>query len=398
MKRVDFLLSNNRHHVDMMAPVVDRLTVDGGIHCRLLSLCEVRGLPSPTNRFRSAGAAVRRLLPLPVRRGWMADVARSVKQRPTSHSVSRSLLWSLVLSPRLAMLWSRPPDLVVLPNDVAYPYDRIVSKLESRRIPFLLMQEGIRFPLPGEPEDRVYGASSACAVAAWGKSSAAYFRSVGVDENRLHLTGSPRFDAINSIDWQQMAQSMPFWGALGPRNLLLLTNPIDDQGFCSTKEKHELVRRFVDHLEPLLNEGEIRLIVKLHAGESFELYESALRGASACHNVVILTDTPLYPLLAVADAAVILASTVGLEALLFDVPLAVLEIPRHGFIFDYVDRGGARGLRATHELPHEVRKLLHYDSKDVAAYISHHLATTTESATIVSDLIARLADRRHTGG
>jgi hypothetical protein len=38
------------------------------------------------------------------------------------------------------------------------------------------------------------------------------------------------------------------------------------------------------------------------------------------------------------------ASTAGLEALLFGLPLGVLPVPGHGYVFDYVRKDAAHGL------------------------------------------------------
>ncbi|NIY17465.1 MAG: hypothetical protein GWM98_22595, partial [Nitrospinaceae bacterium] len=63
----------------------------------------------------------------------------------------------MLLKRPLKRLFSQKPSLVVLPNDAAFPYDLIVAMLKTAGIPFVLMQEGIRFPLPGSEEGDAYG-------------------------------------------------------------------------------------------------------------------------------------------------------------------------------------------------------------------------------------------------
>ncbi|NIY17466.1 MAG: hypothetical protein GWM98_22600, partial [Nitrospinaceae bacterium] len=60
--------------------------------------------------------------------------------------------------------------------------------------------------------------------------------------------------------------------------------------------------------------------------------------------ITVIGRGPLYPLFVLSKAAIVLASTVGLEALMMDVSLGVLEIPGSGFVYDYVEQGAAMGL------------------------------------------------------
>ena len=389
MVDVAFIISNNRHHPAMMVPVIERLSQNPSMVCQAISLCRLRGQASPVTAFRRLGVELHEILPFDLRTGPAARGVSESKSKPKSHRYLQSLVWRLAAGPRLGRLLSPAPSLVVVANDSAFPYDRLVRLLARRKIPYLLLQEGIRFPLPGVPSDLAYGSSGAAAVAAWGDSSAAYFRDVGVEPSRIHLTGNPRLDRIRSTDWQVEPPAAD-GDESADRTVLLITNPIDEQGFCSGDEKHALVRRFVDGVTELIQNQEIQLIVKLHASESRGDYERALLGSPVCDEVMITTDRPLYPLLAVADAAVILASTVGLEAMLFGVPVGVLELPRIGFVFDYVAEEAAMGLSWSKPMATQIRKLLDYDSPGVPAFLSAHLATFDHATDSVAGLVIDL--------
>jgi hypothetical protein len=377
--RVDLVLSNPRHHAAMLLPVAAALAARPGVSCRVLSLCELRGLLSPA---APPGVAMGRVVPLRFRSpsalpAGAAAGGRSGRRR----RLARSLAWHALLRPSLALLTARRPDVAVLPNDAAYPYDRLAAALRARGVPFVLVQEGVRFPLPSAEGDG-YGRGGAAAVAAWGEESAAFFRRQGVPAARVHATGTPRFD---TLDTRRRA------GTGAP--LLLITNPIDDQGFCSTAEKLALVGRFVASLEPLFaTDPALRLVVKLHARESPAQYAPQLAGLPFADRVEMVTDAPLHPLLAGARAAVILASTVGLEALLFGLPLGVLEIPGAGFVFDYVQRGAARGLAWDRPMAAQVARLLAAGDGPPATagekYLGRALAHRTGATERVADLVA----------
>jgi hypothetical protein len=108
--------------------------------------------------------------------------------------------------------------------------------------------------------------------------------------------------------------------------------------------------------------------------------------------VHVIADGALFGVLAAARAAVVLASTVGIEALAFGLPLGVVEIPGHGFAFEYVQRGAAAGL-STGSMAAGVRALLD-DAPTrrpaAAALIERHLHDRGRAAAHVADVVQQL--------
>jgi hypothetical protein len=284
--------------------------------------------------------------------------------------------------------------LAVTPNDTAFPYDRIMRLYHRRQVPVLLMQEGIRFTLPAETDDDRYGAGGVAAIAAWGESSAAHFRRLGVAPDSVRLTGSPRFDGPQLAAWMDEGEQLRRRLRLGDRTLLLVSNPIDDQGFCTASEKVALLCRFTAEIAPLFDDPRFHLVLKLHRREEPQFFEDLRRGAAARDRVTILRDAPLYPLLAASRAVVVLASTVGLEALMLGRPLGVLEIPGWGFVHDFVGSGAARGLGWQAPMAPQVAELCDASGGLTAAakaYVECNLATRDDAADRVAGLIRELA-------
>lgn len=381
MRRIDFLLSNDRHHLAMTLPVLEALRSAGSFGCRALSLCELRGLATPGPTLEAAGAEVVRLFPRRLRASPAAGGGRpGGPSRMTG--LLRAAAWGLLVRPRLERAWRRPPDLCVVPNDVAFPYDRLTDVMHARSLPFLLVQEGIRFPLPAEGGERRYGQGGAAAIAVWGELSREHFLGLGVPPGRLHVTGNPRFEPAP-------AGRAP----AGGRRLLLATNPIDDQGFCSRREKLELVARFVAALAPALDAG-LSVTLKLHARESAAEYRRAL--GPLADRLALATDEPLAELFEHHDAAVVLASTVGVEALRAGLPLGVLEIPGHGFAWEYVAAGAAQPLAWDGEpMASQIEQLLSHGGERADAarrFLLRVLAPEPDPAGKIADLIGRLVD------
>ncbi len=382
----------------MMQPVITQLKQLGDYYCRVISLCPFRGFPSPVGSFPTADAFVsipdRQIRSAPSagkQGGWRADWLRRA---------AREVSWRTVLQRPFLQQLEQKPDLVVLPNDAAFPYDHVVQMLHGRNIPFLLMQEGIRFPLPIDKEQDVYGSGGAAAIAAWGESSAAYFRAQGALPEIIHCTGSPRFDHIGITDWQPQVAQLRATHRFGQTNLLLLSNPIDDQGYCSTKEKMALIHRFLAHITPLFADPELHLIIKLHARESVVDFQKVVSQLGLAEQTTVLGQSPLYPLFLLSQAAVVMASTAGLEALLFGVPLGVLEIPGVGFVHDYVSGGAAVGLcwqqdesNVAGSMTTRLQHLLHgqgLDEMATADYLQKNLTFRSGATGQVASLIAQL--------
>lgn len=379
---VDFLISNPGHHVAQILPLFERLRETAAVDSRVLSLCELRGFATPVETIEAAGARCERIVAPWIRRSPSQGGPAGA---PTRRRWRHRLAWSLLLARPLAAALERHPDLAVLPNDAAFPYDRLVRLLAARAVPFVLLQEGIRFPLPASPGTPSYGCGGAMAIAAWGESSAEHFRRQGVPEERIRLTGNPRFDNL-----PVPAGRRPPAAVGAPACLLVLTNPIDDQGFCTTAQKLALFRRFIQGLRPLLGSGAVEVRVRPHGRESLEAYALAVADLPHPAAVRVEAHRPLYTQLAEADAVVVTASTAGLEALLFNRPLAVLEIPGIGFVYDYVESGAAAGLSWQQPMAEQVAQLLDGRSvvpARVTSYLARSLVTRTDASKLVTRLL-----------
>ncbi len=388
---VTFVFSNPRHHLDMMVPVA-RILGRRAVPYRLVSLAELRGFPTPSLAERLPGAEVRRAIPRHVRRDPSAGTGLGTSGGPGAvlRRVARAAAWRAGLRPRLRWLL-RGTGLVVVPNDAAYPYAELAADLRSRRLPFVLLQEGIRFPLPTEDAAGLaYGAGGAAAVCAWGEASAEHFRAIGVPTGAVRVTGNPRFDGVAPAQWRDRGRALAAQLGLDREPLLYLSNTIDDQGFCTTAAKMELFAGFVREAAPVLARERRALVVKLHPREDTEAFRRAAAGFPGVPIHVLPLEAPLFAVLAMGRAAVVLASTVGLEALAFGLPLAVLAIPGHGHVFEYVARGAAIGLQPG-AIGGGVDRLLGAEPPPAAGpFLERHLAHRGRAAEQIAEQIIAL--------
>lgn len=388
--KLGFLLTNPRHHAELMQPVAAELRRRGH-QTALVSLAELRGFVTPPGELRAA-------IPWRVRASPQAGAEFGIDGAGAKGAL-RKLAQAAALAPLLPRLgWLlRGCAAVAVPNDAAYPYHELVRALAAWRKPVALLQEGIRFPLPNERASaRIYGASGVAAVCAWGEGAAEHFRGVAAPATAVHVTGNPRFDALDLATWRGRGQELMQRRHLGAGPLLYLSNPIDDQGFCTTAEKMKLFERFLERAAQELVRRGTPLVVKLHPREDVAAYRAAAAGAPLA--VHVADDEPLFAWLAVARGAVVLASTVGLEALRFGVPLGVLPLPGHGHVFEYASHGAAVAL-APETLESGLTELLDGGAARHAAgeaLLARHLGQGG-AAVRVADVLEALG-RRSPGG
>lgn len=395
MARIDIVVSNDRHHWAMMEALARHATRRGH-HCRVLSLCEFRGIATPPDTLDDGRIPVLRISRV---HRPQASKGSGVGSKGNSNRLFRSLAWHLFLAGNMKKALAARPDVVLLFNDAAYPYDRICRMLRSSDIPFVLIQEGIRYDVADSAQEGSLnqGRGDANAIAAWGESSAEYFVRQGAPEESIRLTGNPRFDEIGDMDLQARAESIRRELGLRGRTLLFLSNPIEFHGYCTVSEKLELVRNFILGLDPLFDDPEFRVIVKLHSHEDPNDFREAAGASAHRDRILIVSNYELYPLLTLADGAVIFSTTAGLEAVLLGVPLGVVDIPGVGYLHDFVAGGAALPLGWREPMADQVGRLLAAKGRDrpeVQRYLDRTLALRKGATEAVIDLAEEvLADR-----
>tara|TARA_R110001592_G_scaffold214649_2_gene467612 strand:+ start:783 stop:1895 length:1113 start_codon:yes stop_codon:yes gene_type:complete len=320
--KIAILITNPNHHLELTIGAA-KLMKEKGHQVIYISLCELRRMASPEDIFKSEGIDYIKFGSLPKNLKPSSGKKTLGNSDSFIRSVARTAFWLLKVKPFIkeSLLGF---DRVLLMNDAAFPGDKICKWLKNKSIPFYLLQEGIRFPLPNETEVK-YGANGAKKVMVWGERSAKHFRPIVSHGTEVVVTGSPRFNKF-----LEDIQSNPVKGA-NQKVLGVFTNPIDDQGFCSHEAKLELFERFVQRAAPQLKSMNAQLGIKCHPREDLQEY---LTIANKYLPAVELPKSILEAILAV-DAGVIMASTVGLELLGAKRRIAQLETPNHGYVFDY---------------------------------------------------------------
>jgi hypothetical protein len=394
MSDVAFVFSNPRHHLEMMAPVAEELA-RRNVTSTLVSLAELRGFETPPQ------AGARRVIPLHVRRRSSTSSTISTPAEPGTNDgawrrgrIAKRLVWSLGLGPRLRWML-RGARVIVVPNDAVYPYTELVDQLRRTRAPTVLMQEGIRFQMPARYTGPQYGGAVSAAVCAWGEGSKAFFLAGRVPERRIVVTGAPRLDQLDLAAWRARGQELVKTLTPSVAPIAFLSNPIELQGFGTKDGKLDLFARFLAGAAPVLSARDLPVIVKNHLHEDPSDYVRVAAASPIPRLVTVLPGAPIFAAIAAARAAVVLTSTVGLEALTFGLPLGALEIPGHGFGFEYVERGAAVPIHLA-GITRGVEQLLERDAARAAAgqaFVERHLHDRGRAHHNVADVIERVLAR-----
>jgi len=294
-------------------------------------------------------------------------------------AVIRNIFWLWKIRPFVKKNILRN-DLVVLLNDAAFPKGDIADWLRKRKIPFFLMQEGIRFEIPAESEGRVYGAGGAETMFVWGKQSAAYFSKIVRNGTKICVAGSPRYTEIV----RNYFYRAPEKGLIG-----LFTNPIDDMGYCTTAEKYQLIKNFFSSVSNTIIDSGCKVLIKPHPREDLERYTQIFNEL----NIPYITGSKdVFECISKVNAGIIFASTVGLELRLFNKNLGQLEIPNAGFLFDYVSSGQAIPFYINDvEANKKLHRLLN-DHVDSSSYIENHLGNIAQTVKIIADHLMEMTN------
>jgi hypothetical protein len=395
MSDVAFVFTNPRHHLEMMRPVATELT-RRGVGARLYSLAELRGLDTPRD------AAITRVLPFNLRRRARAAARPAVvsNEEPTWRKgrLAQRLVWGVGLAPRMRQLLHRS-RVVVIPNDAVFPYCELIASIHRRGVRTVLMQEGIRFPLPAGYDGPQYGGGGTAAVCAWGEGSAEYFVAHGVPRASIQVTGAPRLDDLDPAAWQAQGAALLAEHQLATAPIAFLSNPIEIQGYGAKQLKLDLFRAFLEEAAPVLLPRGIPIIVKNHLHEDPADFAAVAATTALAGLVKVLPAAPIFAAIAACRAAVVLTSTVGLEALTFGKPLGVLAIPGHEFAFEYVQRGAAVPLGAG-TIAAGLGQLLDESTSQHAvgqAFVARHLHDRGRARYNVADVIERVLTARSRG-
>jgi len=185
-------------------------------------------------------------------------------------------------------------------------------------------------------------------MALWGNKSLRQMVAEGVPPRILRLTGVPRFDFILSRKTgarQRVARDL----GIGAGERIALWTPTPYAGITATDSPEINRETLLKILEALKGKGDLRLVVKLHPLDSKERYLSLLKTVGD-KRTIVTRSTNVYDLLASCEFLMVCNSTTGIEAMLFEKPIIVVNLHNIPENVPYVESGAAIRARSVEEL------------------------------------------------
>ncbi|MFW9973450.1 MAG: CDP-glycerol glycerophosphotransferase family protein [Candidatus Odinarchaeota archaeon] len=235
---------------------------------------------------------------------------------------------------------------VVTPEERTLPNRAICAAASFKNIPTLLIQRGLygnhclyRFPLLVDK------------VALEGEWVKQVLIKMGQDISKLEVTGQPAYDLLKeeytkidktairskfNIDTNNIIvlyTSQPLMEGLGVDNSFI---PQD----ISSSHKEEIREICLS----LYDRKDILLLIKPHPNESDDLHYQVVNEVKAKNIKVVSRKANIHELISISDILITRHSTTGLEAIVLDKPVIIVDILGDVDSFPYVDYNSALGV------------------------------------------------------
>ena len=180
--------------------------------------------------------------------------------------------------------------------------------------------------------------------------------SLGVPPEKIFITGQPRFDII----WQKQSnpngQIIAELGVPEEKGIIVLaTQPFVEPRIWTEQQREQLVQAAVSAVKEFPDK---QLVIKLHPDESIEKYRKILTNIGE-DKAIICRDVNLYELLNAGELLMTGDSTVGLEAMLLDKPVIVVNFTGRPCVMGYAESGAAIGVYKEEGLAPAIGKALY---------------------------------------
>ncbi len=211
----------------------------------------------------------------------------------------------------------------------------------------------------------------------WGKSAHGLYLSHGVPAERLTVCGNPKLDLCAEQVHDKEGVLAKYGLNPGQRKILVTNQIVRD------------MPKIVDCLISYAKKTGSRLIIKAHPRENARRYDSLANES----NITVTKDN-IYPLIAISDVVVAVASIVCLEAAVMGKPVILANFSGVPERLDYVKEGIAFGARDEFELVQALDNLTKSKSDLLAharqVYFEEHLLLDGNSAARIATEMERM--------
>lgn len=225
---------------------------------------------------------------------------------------------------------------IILRNDLRELEKSMVLLARKLKIPTLVIQNGLLVDPNGH--DTIHTDK----VALWGKYTARWYEKLGNDPDSMVVVGDPFLDTLfsrrskdsDTAKKEVLTKNLKF---KENNSLVTLIGPgigmfklssftTDDIAGC-------MIRQVIKTIESI--EG-VNLVIKMHPNERAKTYEGFVKGKNR-KRIAIVDKVDLHTLIEASDLIITRESTVGLDAVILNKPLAVISFGKRQNLAPYVD-------------------------------------------------------------
>jgi glycosyltransferase involved in cell wall biosynthesis len=259
---------------------------------------------------------------------WGGTSLASVATPFLRDAVEWSLLTGLLfLEAAFRILDADPPELVIVSNDRRYAERALALVARAKGIPTVLFYGAAILG-----RDRISLFDTSDRILVIGEHVRSAFARHGIDPRRVTVAGDPRSNAARLLPPARLREEVFRDFRLPPgRPLLVLVSKYVSLLF-SIREKEAFYRTVLQAVR-LLKEPSV--IVKVHPNEDLSLLREQVR-AWGWPDVVLTQEYDIHRLLGAADAAIMVTSMAGLEAMAMRCPVVAVQTARKDFEGEYM--------------------------------------------------------------
>jgi len=235
------------------------------------------------------------------------------------------------------------PNVIVTIDDRS-PFGKTVNVVSrSLGVPTLIVQHGIVADHP------IYGPICADKYAMFGHAFKDALVKRGVNPDDIVVTGQPRFDVLvnTKYDKNWIYEKL---GISKEKGLIVFasTDLPDDERELTVRELCTAMQQFPD----------IQLVIKPHPSDDGAMFVDLVRKFNS--DAIVVHDH-LYELLSACDLLITTWSTVGLEAMILDKPIVVINLMGRPDMTSYVEKSAAIAVNMPNTLSGIIGQILYDD-------------------------------------
>lgn len=274
------------------------------------------------------------------------------------------------------------PDAIVTIDDRS-PFGKTVNVIsKSLGVPTLIVQHGF----VGDP---IYGPICSDKIAVFGHACKDALVKRDTNPDDVVVTGQPRFDVLinKKFDRNWIYDKLNIDKKKG-LIVFASTDLSDDEKEIIVHELSTAMRVFPDK----------QLIIKPHPSDNGAKFRDMVRKLNS--DAIVVLDY-LYEILSECDVLLTTWSTVGLEAMILDKPIIIINLMNRPDMTSYVESGAAIEVKTVDGIAQAINTVL-YDSKTIERmkinrekYIRDHMYKSDgKSSERVAKLIQKMIDEK----